>query len=173
MGPMGPGGMPHAGMMGANPMNMPHPGHAGPPGPGPMPGMSLQVRFNHSPPICEQNFDQTFPFVATTAAHDASPSPANAHATNAGELIQTRYFVYSFQFIANQFIEIVFVRENVSCFFLLYSSISRSISIVRSVWSLLCLFVAHALCLFVCHFTFEYLFAFYFDSPKFAYATKI
>lgn len=47
MGPMVPAGMPHAGMMGAHPMNMPHPG---PPGPGPampMPGMSLQVIIIH------------------------------------------------------------------------------------------------------------------------------
>lgn len=47
MGPMVPAGMPHAGMMGAHPMNMPHPG---PPGPGPampMPGMSLQVKIIH------------------------------------------------------------------------------------------------------------------------------
>lgn len=45
MGPIPQGGIPHAGMMGPNPMNMPHPGHAGPgPGPGmPMPGMSIQV----------------------------------------------------------------------------------------------------------------------------------
>lgn len=45
MGPIPQGGMPHAGMMGPNPMNMPHPVHSGPgPGPGmPMPGMTIQV----------------------------------------------------------------------------------------------------------------------------------
>lgn len=52
MGPMGPAGMPHAGMMGAHPMNLPHPGQAGPvPGPAmPMPGMSLQVK------ICDRKY---------------------------------------------------------------------------------------------------------------------
>lgn len=50
MGPMPQVGMPHAAMMGAGPMNMPHPGHpGGVPVPGPvgmpMPGMPMPVIF--------------------------------------------------------------------------------------------------------------------------------
>lgn len=53
---MPPGGIPHAGMMGPNPMNMPHPGHSGP-GPGPGPGMPMSMQVNIHCQKCH-HFDQ-------------------------------------------------------------------------------------------------------------------